>query len=68
MPQNTRQLVAIVDCFDSLRQCWRGRPDVFMGSGQFVYWDPNYDNRDNPKNPPAVPDVYMAFGVANTSR
>ena len=31
MPQNTRQTVAIVDCFDSLRLRWRGRQDVFVG-------------------------------------
>ena len=45
VPQNTRQLVAIVDCFDSLRQHWRGRLDVFVGSDQFLYWDPAADKR-----------------------
>ena len=68
VPQNTRQLVANVDCFDSLQRHWRGRPDVFVGSDQFVYWDPAYDREANPDNPPAAPDVYVAFGVANRHR
>ena len=66
--QNTRQLVAIVDCFDSLRLHWRGRPDVFVGADQFVYWDRDYDSRKNPANWPPSPDVYVAFGVANRHR
>ena len=68
VPQNTRQLVAVVDCFDSLRLRWRERPDVFVGSDQFVHWDPAYDWRTNPANPPQAPDVYVAFGVANRHR
>ena len=68
VPQNTRQLVAIVDGFDCLQRHWRGRPDVFVGSDQFVYWDKDYDSRGNPDNSPAAPDVYVAFGVANRHR
>ena len=68
VPHNTRQSVAIVDCFDSLRLHWRGRRDVFVGSDQFVYWDPAYNSRTNSANPPAAPDVYVAFGVANRHR
>ena len=68
VPQNTRQLAVILDCFDCLRRHWRERRDVFVGSDQFVYWDPAYDSRGNPENSPAAPDVYMAFGVANRHR
>ena len=68
VPQNTRHLVAIVDCFDSLQRHWRGRRDVFVGADQFVYWDPAYDRRRNPAGSPAAPDVYVAFGVANRHR
>ena len=68
VPQNTRQFVAVVDCFDSLRRHWRGRRDVFVGSDQFVYWDPAYDSRSNPANYPPAPDLYVAFGVANRHR
>ena len=68
VPQNTRQLVVLVDGFDTLQRHWRGRPDVFVGSDQFVYWDPAYDRRTNPANPPVAPDVYVAFGVANRHR
>ena len=66
--QNTRQLVAIVDCFDSLQRHWRGRPDVFVGADQFLYWDPAYDPRAKRGNPPMAPDVYVACGVANRHR
>ena len=68
VPQNTRQLAVILDCFDCLRRRWRGRRDVFVGSDQFVYWDKDYDSRDNPDNSPAAPDVYVALGVANRHR
>ena len=68
VPQNTRQTVAIVDCFDSLRLRWRGRPDVFVGSDQFVYWDEEYDPETKKGNPPLAPDVYVVFGVANRHR
>ena len=68
VPQNTRQLVATVDCFDSLRLHWRGRRDVFVGSDQFVHWDPAYDRQTNPGNPPVAPDLLVAFGVANRHR
>ena len=68
VPQNTRQTVAIVDCFDSLRLRWRGRPDVFAGSDQFVYWDEEYDPKTKSGNPPLAPDVYVVFGVANRHR
>ena len=68
VPQNTRQLVAIVDCFDCLRRHWRGRRDMFVGSGQFVYWGPDYHDRGSPDYSPAAPDVYVAFGVANRHR
>ena len=66
--RNTRQLVAIVDCFNSLRQHWRGQRDVFVGSDQFIHWDRNYHSRKNPENSPPSPDVYMAFGVADRHR
>ena len=66
--QNTRQLVAIVDCFDCLQRHWRGRPDVFVGADQFLYWDPAYDPRAKRGNPPMAPDVYVACGVANRHR
>ena len=68
VPQNTRQLVAVVDGFDCLQRHWRGRRDVFVGSDQFVYWDKDYDSGGNPDNSPAAPDVYVAFGVANRHR
>ena len=68
VPQNTRQAVAIEEGFGSLRQHWRGRRDVFVGQDQFLYWDPAYDPRTNSANPPAAPDVYVAFGVANRHR
>ena len=65
VPQNTVQAVAIEEGFGALRQHWRGRRDVFVGQDQFLYWDPAYDSRRNKKNPPAAPDVYVAFDVAN---
>ena len=68
VPHNTRQFVALVDCFDSLRQHWRGRPDVFVGADQFLYWDPAYKPGTKGGNPPTAPDVYVAFGVANRHR
>ena len=68
VPQNTRQLVAIVDGFDCLQRHWRGRRDVFVGSDQFVYWDRAYDRRKGSANSPAAPDLYVAFGVANRHR
>ena len=67
VPWNTHQLVAIVDSFHCLSRHWRGRRDVFVGSDQFVYWDPAYP-RTNTENPPAAPDVYVAFDVANRHR
>ena len=66
--QGTDQLVAIVDCFNSLRLHWRGRRDVFVGADQFVHWDRSYHSRKNPTNPPLAPDVYVAFGVADRPR
>ena len=68
VPHNTRQAVAIVDCFDGLQRHWRGRPDVFVGSDQFLYWDPAYVPGRKGGNPPVSPDVYVAFGVANRHR
>ena len=68
VPHNTRQSVAIVDCFDSLQRHWRGRLDVFVGTDQFLYWDQAYDARAKRGNPPTAPDVYVAFGVANRHR
>ena len=65
VPQNTVQAVAIEEGFGALRQHWRGRRDVFVGQDQFLHWDPAYDSRRNKKNPPAAPDVYVAFDVAN---
>ena len=66
--QNGHQVIAMVDCFDSLRRHWRGRRDASVAADQFVYWDPAYDSRKNPENPPAAPDVYVALGVANRVR
>ena len=68
VPWNTRQLVALVDSFNCLSGHWRDRPDVFVGVDQFVYWDPDYHPRTNTENPPAAPDVYVAFDVANRHR
>ena len=68
VPHNTRQFVVLVDCFDSLRQHWRGRPDVFVGADQFLYWDPAYKPGTECGNPPTAPDVYVAFGVVNRHR
>ena len=68
VPHNTRQAVAIVDCFDSLQRHWRGRLDVFVGLDQFLYWDPAYKPGTKGGNPPVAPDVYVAFGVANRHR
>ena len=58
--QNTRHGVAMVDGFNCLSLRWIERPDVFVGIDQFLYWDP--------ENPPAAPDVYVVFGVANRPR
>ena len=68
VPHNTRQAVAIVDCFDSLQRHWRGRLDVFVGLDQFLYWDPAYKPGTKGGNPPTAPDVYVAFDVANRHR
>ena len=67
VPQNTAQGVAIEEGAGALRLHWRGRRDVFVGSDQFLYWDPAYP-RTNTENPPAAPDVYVAFDVANRHR
>ena len=67
VPQSAGQLFIIVDSLDSLQRHWR-RQDVFVGSDQFIYWDPAYDSRKNPVNPPPAPDLYVAFGVANRLR
>ena len=66
--QNTRHAVAVEDGFGGLRLHWHGRLDVFVGADQFVYWDPAYDPKKNPDNPPLSPDVCVAFGVANRHR
>ena len=68
VPWDTRQAVAIVDCFDCLQRHWRGRLDVFVGLDQFVYWDPAYKPGTKGGNPPVAPDVYVAFAVANRHR
>ena len=68
VPLNTRQFVAMVDCFNSLGQHWRGRQDLFVGADQFIHWDRDYDPCENPANPPVAPDVYVATGVANRHR
>ena len=68
VPQNTRQAVAIEECFGMLRLHWRGRPDVFVGTDQFLYWDPAYKPGTEGGNPPVAPDVYVAFDVANRHR
>ncbi len=68
VPQNTRHAVAIEDGFGGLRVYWHERLDVFVGTDQFVYWDPAYDSRTKSGNPPLSPDVYVAFGVANRHR
>ena len=66
--QNSGQFVAIVDGFDGLERHWKGRSDVFVSSDQFIYWDPAYDSRKNPVNPPPSPDLYVVFGVADRPR
>ena len=58
--QNSRQAVVIEEGAGSLRLHWRGRPDVFVGADQFVYW--------NREEPPAAPDVFVVFGVPNRHR
>ena len=68
VPLNTRQFVAMVDCFNGLREHWRGRRDMFVGADQFIHWDRDYDPCENPDNPPVSPDVYVAFGVADRHR
>ena len=68
VPHNTRQAVAMEECAGMLRLHWRGRPDVFVGSDQFLYWDPAYVPGRKGGNPPVAPDVYVAFGVANRHR
>ena len=66
--QNMRHGVAMVDGFNCLSLHWTERPDVFVGMDQFLYWDPAYDAKRNPENPPPAPDVYVVFGVANRPR
>ena len=68
MPQNGRQAVVTVECFDSLQLLWEERQDVGLGFDQFVYWDRDYDPETNKANPPLAPDLYVAFGVANRVR
>ena len=58
--QNSRQFTAVHESAGSLRLHWRGREDVYVGGDQFVYWDR--------QKPPAAPDVFVAFGVANRHR
>ena len=66
--QNSGHFGFVLDCFDSLERHWKERPDVFVGSDQFIYWDPAYDSRKNPVNSPPSPDVYVVFGVADRTR
>ena len=68
MPQNGRQAVVTVECFDSLQLLWEERQDVGLGFDQFVYWDRDYHPETNKANPPLAPDLYVAFGVANRVR
>ena len=68
VPQNDRHAAAGVDCFESLRLRWWKRPDVAVSFDQFVHWDPAYDAKTNPDNPPQAPDVYVSFGVAKRPR
>ena len=68
VPQNMSQIRLILDLFDSLERYWGGRPDVLVGSDQFIHWDPTYDGRTNKKNPPPAPDLYVVLGVANRNR
>ena len=56
VPQSSRQTIVIVESISCLVQHWRERPDVFVGSDQFIYW-----RRDKPG---VAPDVFVAFGVA----
>ena len=55
-------------CFFGLQKRWWERRDVFVGAGQLVHWDPDYDSCENPANFPPSPDVYVAFGVADRTR
>ena len=68
IPKSTHQFLAMKDSFTQLQMHWLERPDVFVGANQFAYWDPAYDAQTNPENLPAVPDVYVVFGVANRHR
>ena len=68
MPKNTRQSVAIGECYGCLLQHWRGQRDVFVGNDQFIHRDPDYHPKNNPSKPPIAPDVYVAFGVADRHR
>ena len=68
VPLSTRQLVAIVDCLESLRRHWSDRLDVLVSSDQFIYWDRDYHPKENPANPPLAPDLYVVFGVPDRHR
>ena len=68
IPRNSCQVAARIHGFSCLREHWHERQDVFVGSDQFLYWDPAHDPETNPENPPAVPDVYVTFDVADRDR
>ena len=60
VPQGPRHLYILAESVGTLRLHWRGRPDVFVGGDQFVYW--------SREKPATSPDVYVAFGVAARPR
>jgi Uma2 family endonuclease len=62
MAETDYHITALVLLMDALRHCFRNRPDVFVASNLFWYWE-----RGNPASRRA-PDVMIVPGVGNHPR
>ena len=62
MGESDRHIDQIIYCKEALRFYFTDRPDVYIASNNFLYWEEG--------NPKAVvsPDVYVVFGVSREQR
>ncbi|MFT4623711.1 MAG: Uma2 family endonuclease [Myxococcota bacterium] len=56
MGESGDHIEAIIDLLAQLRHRYRERDDTYIGSNQFMYWEPT-----DPKQS-VCPDIYLAFG------
>jgi len=62
MGESDRHIDQMIYCKEALRFSFEDRPDVYIASNNFLYWEEG--------NPKAVvsPDVYVVFGVSREQR